>query len=86
MLHRGSDWRASLPGIPYYITLRGNRHGEIFYSQEDRRDFLRLLQSAAAPFLAAQAITARSGIVILPIKRICPPDLPTSPVAASNWL
>jgi len=42
--------RVVLPGIPYHITHRGNRRGEIFYSDEDRRDYLRLLQRAAARF------------------------------------
>lgn len=42
--------RAVIPGIPYHLTHRGNRRGEVFYCDVDRRTYLEDLGAAAARF------------------------------------
>jgi putative transposase len=38
--------RIVVPGLPYHVTHRGNRRGEIFFSSGDREDYLRRLARA----------------------------------------
>ena len=38
--------RIVVPGLPHHVTHRGNRRGEIFFSEADREDYLRLLARA----------------------------------------
>lgn len=38
--------RIVVPGLPYHVTHRGNRRGEVFFSAEDRHDYLRRLARA----------------------------------------
>lgn len=42
--------RTVLAGIPYHITHRGNRRGEVFFGDADRRSFLAELGLAALRF------------------------------------
>lgn len=42
--------RAVIPGIPYHLTHRGNRRGEIFFTDDDRQCYLSELGEAAARF------------------------------------
>ena len=35
--------RIVVPGIPYHITQRGNRRADVFFSDEDRNIYLKLL-------------------------------------------
>ncbi len=39
--------RIVIPGVPHHITQRGNRRLPVFFSDDDRRDYLKLLSSAA---------------------------------------
>ena len=34
-----------MPGVPYHVTQRGNRQEQVFFSDEDRQEYLRLLRS-----------------------------------------
>lgn len=38
--------RIVVPGLPHHVTHRGNRRGEVFVSEDDRDDYLRLLGRA----------------------------------------
>jgi putative transposase len=38
--------RVVVPGLPYHVTHRGNRRGDVFLSSFDREDYLRLLARA----------------------------------------
>ena len=40
--------RMVLPGIPHHVTQRGNRKQRLFFDDEDRRAYLRLLAQACA--------------------------------------
>ncbi len=42
--------RVVLPGIPYHITHRGNRRGEVFFCDADREQYLQRLRMAAQKF------------------------------------
>ncbi|MCE5229340.1 transposase, partial [bacterium] len=42
--------RAVVEGIPYHITHRGNRRGDVFFSDDDRRSYLWELSQAAERF------------------------------------
>ena len=42
--------RITLPGIPYHVTQRGNRRQPVFFSQEDRQVYLRLLCEQTSRF------------------------------------
>ena len=39
--------RVVIPGIPYHLTHRGNRRGDVFYRDEDRQAYLRDLAAIA---------------------------------------
>jgi putative transposase len=40
--------RVVFPGVPHHVTQRGNRQGDVFWTDEDRRRYLLLLQEYAA--------------------------------------
>ena len=42
--------RVVLPGQPYHVTHRGNRRGEVFFSERDRRAYLDLLAAYARQY------------------------------------
>ncbi len=42
--------RVTVPGIPHHITQRGNRRQSVFFSEADRRLYLRLLQEQGDRF------------------------------------
>ena len=37
--------RIVVPGVPHHITQRGNRRADVFFSDEDRRAYLRWLRA-----------------------------------------
>ena len=39
--------RIVVPGLPYHVTHRGNRRGDVFFSETDRDDYLRRLSRAS---------------------------------------
>lgn len=39
--------RIVIPDVPHHVTQRGNRRLPVFFSDEDRRDYLRLVSAAA---------------------------------------
>jgi putative transposase len=39
--------RIVLPGVPHHVTQRGNRRLPVFFSDDDRREYLRLVAAAA---------------------------------------
>jgi putative transposase len=36
--------RVVIPGIPHHITHRGNRRDDVFFSVEDRKEYLAIMQ------------------------------------------
>jgi putative transposase len=39
--------RIVIPGVPHHVTQRGNRRSSIFSSDDDRREYFRLIVEAA---------------------------------------
>jgi putative transposase len=39
--------RAVVAGVAHHVTQRGNRRGDVFFSDEDRREFFRLFHRCA---------------------------------------
>jgi len=62
--------RIVVPDVPYHVTQRGNRQGDVFWNDEDRRVYLGLLQQyAEAHGLAIQAyclMTNHVHLVVVP--------------------
>jgi putative transposase len=42
--------RVVLPSIPHHITQRGTRREEVFFSDDDRRNYLKTVAEAAEKF------------------------------------
>ncbi|MCE5228185.1 hypothetical protein LLG95_01130 [bacterium] len=42
--------RVVVEGVPYHVTHRGNRRGDVFFSDDDRRSYLWELSQAAERF------------------------------------
>jgi putative transposase len=42
--------RIVVPGVPHHITQRGNNHQDVFFVEDDRREYLRLLAMNAARY------------------------------------
>jgi putative transposase len=42
--------RVMIPGIPYHVTHRGNRRGDVFFEEADRNEYLAHWARAAARF------------------------------------
>ena len=42
--------RVVIPGLPYHLTHRGNRRGDVFFSDTDRRAYLTELANAAGRY------------------------------------
>lgn len=42
--------RIVMPGVPHHVTQRGNYRQEVFFADEDRREYLQLLQDSSERF------------------------------------
>ena len=45
--------RVVVPGCPHHITQRGNRRAEVFFTAEDRTEYLAMLEQRPRPFTRA---------------------------------
>ena len=65
--------RVVAPGLPYHLTHRGNRHGQVFFSELDRDDYLRRLARAGAHYglelWAYCLMTNHVHLIVQPVRR-----------------
>jgi len=53
--------RVVLADVPHHVTHRGNRRGDVFWTDEDRRKYLVLLQEYAAKYALWSSAAAIAG-------------------------
>jgi putative transposase len=58
--------RVVIPGVPHHVTQRGNNRQDVFYTDDDRRHYLRLLGEQSHRVLGYCLITNHVHLVVVP--------------------